>query len=50
MGSNNNKAKLTEKDVLEIRNLAKTKTLNEIHDLYNFVSRETIRKVVYRYT
>lgn len=49
-GSNNNKAKLTENDVLEIRKLSKTKTLDEIHELYNFVSRETIRKVVYRYT
>lgn len=49
-GSRNNKAKLTEQDVLAIRELAKTKTLDEIHDMYSFVSRETIRKVVYRYT
>ena len=49
-GSKNNKAKLTEIDVLDIRELAKTKTLDEIHEIYAFVSRETIRKVVCRYT
>lgn len=50
-GENNNKAKLTEADVIDIRNKYKLgKKITEIHKFYPFVSRQTIERVCKRLT
>jgi hypothetical protein len=47
VGSNNPITKLTEDDVINIRNLVKTNTLQHVADLYK-ISRSTVKRIKYR--